>query len=81
MRIIMFVGSPLGDNVQKNEVSFCMLWKTVGDLMQLVRLGKKLKKDKINVDIVCFGTEVNTPQTNELLGALIDALNGNNENG
>lgn len=82
MRIIMFVGSPLGDNVQKNEVSFQLLFGREQEItLQLMRLGKKMKKDKINVDIICFGTEVNTSQTNELFSALIDTLNGNNENG
>lgn len=44
---------------------------------ELVKLAKRLKKEKVNVDIVSFGEEV-SPQVsnNELLTAFINALNG-----
>jgi len=40
---------------------------------ELVKLAKRLKKEKVNVDIVSFGEEVSN---NELLTAFINALNG-----
>lgn len=42
MRIVAFVGSPVGL-----------------DDKELVKLAKRLKKEKVNVDIVSFGEEVN----------------------
>lgn len=41
MRIVAFVGSPIGL-----------------DDKELVKLAKRLKKEKVNVDIVSFGEEV-----------------------
>ena len=43
----------------------------------MTRLGKRLKKDKINVDIVCFGSEVQDSATLEPLNTLIDTINAN----
>ncbi|XP_021919350.1 26S proteasome non-ATPase regulatory subunit 4 isoform X2 [Zootermopsis nevadensis] len=40
---------------------------------ELVKLAKRLKKEKVNVDIVSFGEEVSN---NELLTAFINTLNG-----
>lgn len=40
---------------------------------ELVKLAKRLKKEKVNVDIVSFGEEVSN---NELLTAFVNALNG-----
>ncbi|XP_049937789.1 26S proteasome non-ATPase regulatory subunit 4 [Schistocerca serialis cubense] len=43
----------------------------------LIRLAKRLKKEKVNVDIVSFGEEVNPKvSNNDLLTAFINALNG-----
>jgi 26S proteasome regulatory subunit N10 len=44
--------------------------------VQLVRIGKKLKKDKINVDVVCFGAEANEQRHIESLTAFVDTING-----
>lgn len=41
MRIVVFIGSPIG-----------------ADEKELVKLAKRLKKEKVNVDIVSFGEEV-----------------------
>ncbi|XP_023702773.1 26S proteasome non-ATPase regulatory subunit 4 isoform X2 [Cryptotermes secundus] len=44
---------------------------------ELVKLAKRLKKEKVNVDIVSFGEEVSPQVSNsELLTAFINALNG-----
>jgi 26S proteasome regulatory subunit N10 len=58
MRIVVFVGSPL-DEVDETE---------------LVRLAKRLKKEKVNVDIIAFGDELVKDQ--KILNNFIDALNG-----
>nr|CAD7263110.1 unnamed protein product [Timema shepardi] len=44
---------------------------------ELVKLAKRLKKEKVNVDVVSFGEEV-SPQVpnNDLLTAFVNALNG-----
>lgn len=42
MRIVAFVGSPVGL-----------------DEKEIVKLAKRLKKEKVNVDLVSFGEEVN----------------------
>jgi 26S proteasome regulatory subunit N10 len=57
MRIIAFVGSPL-EGIDQTE---------------LVRLAKRLKKEKVNVDVVSFGEEKGNQ---DVLNAFIDALNG-----
>jgi len=62
MRIIMFVGSPL-EGVDQGE---------------LVRLAKRLKKEKVNVDIVSFGEEKGNQ---DVLNAFVDALNGKDGTG
>ncbi|CAH1389541.1 unnamed protein product [Nezara viridula] len=56
MRIVAFVGSPIGL-----------------DDKELVKLAKRLKKEKVNVDVVSFGEEV---ANNELLTSFINTLNG-----
>lgn len=56
MRIVAFVGSPIGM-----------------DDKELVKLAKRLKKEKVNVDIVSFGEEA---ENNELLTTFINTLNG-----
>lgn len=68
MRIIAFVGSPVEDN--EKEVSFCLVGcfylfhsQLIFQLIlicvvQLVKMAKRLKKEKVNVDIVNFGEEV-----------------------
>lgn len=45
---------------------------------ELVKLAKKLKKEKVNVDIVSFGDH---PGNNELLTAFVNALNGKDGTG
>nr|XP_020653913.1 26S proteasome non-ATPase regulatory subunit 4 isoform X1 [Pogona vitticeps] len=62
MRIIAFVGSPVEDNEKD----------------QLVKLAKRLKKEKVNVDIINFGEEeANTDK----LTAFINTLNGKDGTG
>lgn len=57
MRIVVFVGSPI----------------VGGEESDLVKLAKRLKKEKVNVDVVSFG---NCTENQELLTAFIGALNG-----
>jgi len=62
MRIVVFVGSPL-DAI---------------DAQELTRLAKRLKKEKVNVDVVSFGEE----RGNEnILKTFIDTLNGKDGTG
>lgn len=69
MRIIAFVGSPVEDN--EKDVSMSILYETLlffptvfnclcvlTVFLQLVKLAKRLKKEKVNVDIINFGEEV-----------------------
>ncbi|KAK9496887.1 hypothetical protein O3M35_006748 [Rhynocoris fuscipes] len=56
MRIVAFVGSPVGI-----------------DDKELIKLAKRLKKEKVNVDIVSFGEE---SENNDLLTLFINTLNG-----
>ena len=56
-RIVVFVGSPLGDSQES-----------------LVKLGKRLRKNNVLVDIVTFGDE--GMGNDEKLNALIDAAGG-----
>lgn len=44
-----------------------------GDEAELVKLAKRLKKEKVNVDIVSFGNHI---ENGDLLTAFINALNG-----
>lgn len=48
------------------------------DEPELIKLAKKLKKEKVNVDIVSFGDH---PGNNELLTSLINTLNGKDGSG
>lgn len=57
MRIVVFVGSPV-DSVDEKE---------------LIKLAKRLKKEKVNVDVVNFGEEATNT---EKLTAFIKALDG-----
>jgi len=50
----------------------------VADEAELVKLAKRLKKEKVNADIVSFGDH---PGNNELLTAFINALNGKDGTG
>lgn len=62
MRIVVFVGSPL-DAI---------------DAAELTRLAKRLKKEKVNVDVVSFGEE----RGNEnILRTFVDTLNGKDGTG
>lgn len=58
----MFIGSPL-DGIDQGE---------------LVRLAKRLKKEKVNVDVISFGEEKGN---NAALNAFIEALNGKDGTG
>lgn len=58
MRIVMFIGSPI-EGIEKTE---------------FIKLAKKLKKEKVNVDFVCFGEAIN--EENQVLEEFIDTLNG-----
>jgi len=58
MRIVVFIGSPL-DNIEENE---------------LVKLAKRMKKEKVNVDIIAFGDELVKNQ--KVLNNFVDTLNG-----
>ncbi|KAG8509246.1 26S proteasome non-ATPase regulatory subunit 4 [Galemys pyrenaicus] len=83
MRIVAFVGSPVEDN--EKDVSGELRWGRVRtDVLicsasgQLVKLAKRLKKEKVNVDIINFGEEeVNT----EKLTAFVNTLNGKDGTG
>lgn len=50
----------------------------INDEGELVKLAKRLKKEKVNVDIVSFGDH---PNNNELLNAFINALKGKDGTG
>jgi len=63
MRIVVFVGSPL-DGVEEGE---------------LIKLAKRLKKEKVNVDIIAFGDELVKNQ--KILNDFIDTLNGRDGTG
>ncbi|GMT01220.1 hypothetical protein PENTCL1PPCAC_23394, partial [Pristionchus entomophagus] len=63
MRIVLFVGSPMS-GVDQSE---------------LLKLSKKLKKEKVQMDVVCFGD----PETDNyaILNPIIDVLNGKEGSG
>ena len=42
----------------------------LGLVVQLVRLAKKLKKEKVNVDIVSFGEDVSVTETSAACGLM-----------
>ncbi|KAH7727832.1 hypothetical protein AAVH_04876 [Aphelenchoides avenae] len=58
MRIIVFLGSPI-ENVDNQE---------------FIKLAKKLKKEKVSVDVVCFGEA--TAEENKVVADFIDIVNG-----
>jgi len=62
MRIIVFVGSPITDVSDK----------------ELVKSAKKLKKEKVNVDVVTMGDD---PETCEKLTQFVETLNGKEGSG
>ena len=62
MRIVAFIGSPI-ENLDAKEME---------------KLAKKLKKEKVSVDIVNFGEEANN---SEVLNAFISTLNGSDGTG
>ncbi|KAI3646354.1 hypothetical protein MP228_009282 [Amoeboaphelidium protococcarum] len=69
MRIVVFIGSPLGSTSQTAGT-------TDGDEdseVALIKLAKKLKKNNVAVDIVSFGEEGN----DKLLQSFHDAINNN----
>ncbi|KAI6225996.1 26S proteasome non-ATPase regulatory subunit 4 [Aphelenchoides besseyi] len=62
MRIVMFIGSPI-EGIDKPT---------------FLKLAKKLKKEKVNLDFVVFGT-ANTDD-NQVLAEFVDTLNGKDNN-
>ncbi|XP_055385883.1 26S proteasome non-ATPase regulatory subunit 4 [Condylostylus longicornis] len=50
----------------------------INEEADLVKLAKRLKKEKVNVDIVCFGDH---EKNNDVLNAFINALNGKDGTG
>ncbi|VDK78691.1 unnamed protein product [Litomosoides sigmodontis] len=63
MRIVVFIGSPI-DHLNSAELS---------------KLAKKLKKEKVQVDVVCFGEADSTDS--EIMGQFIETLNGKEGSG
>ncbi|VDN05548.1 unnamed protein product [Thelazia callipaeda] len=63
MRIVVFVGSPI-DHLNPSE---------------LTKLAKKLKKEKVQVDVICFGEADST--SSEIMGQFIETLNGKEGSG
>jgi len=62
MRIVVFIGSPL-DQV---------------DQVELTRLAKRLKKEKVNVDVISFGEQAGNTSA---LNSFIETLNGKDGTG
>lgn len=58
MRIVIFIGSPI----------------EAIDSAELIKLAKKLKKEKVNIDVVCFGEA--TAESNQIISDFVDTLNG-----
>ncbi|VDN39945.1 unnamed protein product [Gongylonema pulchrum] len=58
MRIVVFIGSPI-DHL---------------DPAELTKLAKKLKKEKVQVDVICFG-EADSNKS-EIMGQFVETLNG-----
>uniref|UniRef100_A0A0R3RTJ1 26S proteasome non-ATPase regulatory subunit 4 n=1 Tax=Elaeophora elaphi TaxID=1147741 RepID=A0A0R3RTJ1_9BILA len=63
MRIVVFIGSPI-DHLNSAE---------------LTKLAKKLKKEKVQVDVICFGEADSTDS--EIMGQFIETLNGKEGSG
>jgi 26S proteasome regulatory subunit N10 len=57
-RIVAFVGSPIEEGAEEKE---------------LIKLAKKLKKEKVNIDIVNFGED---DHNTEILNKFIETING-----
>ncbi|MFH4980983.1 hypothetical protein AB6A40_007692 [Gnathostoma spinigerum] len=58
MRIVLFIGSPI-DHLDRNE---------------MIRLAKKLKKEKVQVDVICFGEAAQNNST--LFAEFVDTIRG-----
>ncbi|EYC04781.1 hypothetical protein Y032_0086g1988 [Ancylostoma ceylanicum] len=58
MRIVMFIGSPI-DNL---------------DSAELTKIAKKLKKEKVQCDVICFGEA--DSENSQIMGQFVDTLNG-----
>ncbi|VDM38872.1 unnamed protein product [Toxocara canis] len=63
MRIVLFVGSPIEHL----------------DAAELAKLAKKLKKEKVQVDVICFGEA--DSENSEIMGQFIETLNGRDGSG
>ncbi|GMR54232.1 hypothetical protein PMAYCL1PPCAC_24427 [Pristionchus mayeri] len=63
MRIVLFVGSPMTDV----------------DQSELLKLSKKLKKEKVQMDVICFGDP--DIDNTAILNPIIDVLNGKEGSG
>ncbi|CAD5207653.1 unnamed protein product [Bursaphelenchus okinawaensis] len=59
MRIIVFIGSPI-EGIQQAE---------------FIKLAKKLKKEKVNLDFVCFGEASQSENDEKLLSEFVETLN------
>ncbi|VDO44237.1 unnamed protein product [Haemonchus placei] len=63
MRIVMFIGSPI-DNL---------------DSAELTKIAKKLKKEKVQCDVICFGEA--DSENSQIMGQFVDTLNGKEGSG
>ncbi|VDP41206.1 unnamed protein product [Heligmosomoides polygyrus] len=63
MRIVMFIGSPI-DNL---------------DSVELTKIAKKLKKEKVQCDVICFGEA--DSENSQIMGQFVDTLNGKEGSG
>lgn len=63
MRIVLFVGSPI-DHLDSTE---------------LTKLAKKLKKEKVQVDVICFGEA--DSENSDIMGQFVETLNGRDGSG
>lgn len=71
MRIVVFIGSPM-EGIEKSDVSGRMRHH----FLQFIRLAKRLKKEKVNVDFVTFGEASASPNDEAVLQEFVDTLNG-----
>lgn len=63
MRIVIFIGSPIDDL----------------DSAELTKIAKKLKKEKVQCDVICFGEA--DSENSQIMGQFIDTLNGKEGSG
>ncbi|VDM74133.1 unnamed protein product, partial [Strongylus vulgaris] len=63
MRIVMFIGSPIEGL----------------DSAELTKIAKKLKKEKVQCDVICFGEA--DSENSQIMGQFVDTLNGKEGSG